>query len=401
MEVAITGLGCISPLGRGFNETWSRALKGRSAITKTKITAPCRASMIELPLATIADEWLSPPERMADPRFFYQLDRLGKFALISAAEALDDASLDSESLLDMAIIVGCACGGQTSLDAAYKEMYVDGQTRLAPLTLPRVMGSSAASAISIAFGGRGPAWCINSACASSSHAIAQGFELVRSGRSKIAIVGGVEASLTYGHLLAWKAIGAVATETCRPFSLGRDGTALGEGGAFLVLEEANQARSRGANIYGSVRSSAASADAFHITRPNIRGPISAMRSALNEAAIRSMNNWLIISHGTGTTANDSMEAAALHKVFGSALANVRVSATKSLHGHLLGASAALELVLGLFAMRAEACPPLANYLSLDPNCDLPLHAEIKGCSAILANSFAFGGLNSAIVIEKC
>ena len=324
--------------------------------------------------------------------------------MISAAEAMADASLADAKYDpdDVAIIFGSSTGGLTSLEESYFRIYGQRAGRVHPMTVPRFMGSGAASVISLTFGLTGPAWCISSACASSSHAIAEAAYMIKAGRAKVVLAGGAEASVTYGHTLAWQRLGALAKDTCRPFSINRTGMALAEGAAALVLEEYEAAKRRGAPIYGELVGSGSSSDAYHLTQPGTDGAAKAIRQALKESGLSSDTRFLISTHGTGTVLNDVSEAAALRAVFADRLDDHIAIATKSSHGHLLGATAALELVAGLLALKEGLAPQVCNFEGPDPVCPLPLAvngpAPIKNV-ALLSNSFAFGGLNSVLVVS--
>jgi nodulation protein E len=268
------------------------------------------------------------------------------------------------------------------------------------MTVPRFMGSAPAAAISLSFGITGPAWCLSSACASSAHAIAEAVHYIRAGRAKMVIAGGTEASLTYGHLLAWQSLGALAQDTCRPFSIDRSGMAAGEGAATLILEEYEAASRRGAPIYAEITGCGFSSDAHHITQPKSEGAAKAMQQALKESGLATGKRLLISTHGTGTPLNDLSEAVALRSVFGSGLDDHLAIATKSSHGHLLGGTGALEFLLGLLALKEGLAPPVCNFTRPDPDCMVPLvlgEPRAVRDMALLSNSFAFGGLNSVLV----
>jgi nodulation protein E len=345
------------------------------------------------------------PANLVENRTFKSLDRFCKLAIISAAEAITDAGLKSAKYDpdDIAILFGSSTGGLISLEDSYFRVYGQHAARVHPMSIPRFMGSGAASAIAQSFGITGPAWCASSACASSAHAIAEAAWYIRSGRSKAVIAGGAEASLSYGHVLAWHCLGALAKDTCRPFSMGRTGMALAEGAATLVLEDYDAARQRGAQIYGEVLGCGYSSDAYHLTQPKTEGAVRAMAQALKESRLPSDTRLLISTHGTGTPLNDSSEAAALTSILGADLDRHIAIATKSSHGHMIGATGAMELLIGALALKERVAPAVCNYLGPDPACALPLALEEPRQfhdAALLSNSFAFGGLNSALVIAR-
>ena len=402
-RVVITGVGCVSALGRGNAATWSALKQGRSGVTWSKVEGADPTLFTEAPVGTVREADCTEPAALADPKSFKTLDRFCKLAVISAAEALADSSFSDAGYDpdEVAILFGSSTGGLTSLEESYFRIYGQRAGRVHPMTVPRFMGSGAASAISLTFGFTGPAWCISSACASSSHAIAEAAYLIKAGRAKAVLAGGAEASITYGHTLAWQRLGALAKDTCRPFSINRTGMALAEGAAALVLEEYETAKRRGAPIYGELTGSGASADAYHLTQPKTEGAAKAIRQALKDSRLPSSTRFLISTHGTGTQLNDVSEAAALRAVFADGLDDHVAIATKSSHGHLLGGTAALELAVGLLALKEGLAPQVCNFEGADPACPLPLAVNgpvpVKNV-ALLSNSFAFGGLNSVLVV---
>ena len=403
-RVVITGLGCVSALGRGAAATWSALAQGRSGIAWTTVEGADPTLSVEAPIGQVREEDCGEPQGLADAKSFKTLDRFCRLAVIASAEALADASFSDAHYDpdDVAIIFGSSTGGLTSLEESYFRIYGQRVGRVHPMTVPRFMGSGAASVVSLTFGFSGPAWCISSACASSSHAISEAANMIKAGRAKAVLAGGTEASITYGHVLAWQRLGALAKDACRPFSINRSGMALAEGAAALVLEDYDAAKKRGAPIYGEVTGAGYSSDAYHLTQPKTEGAAKAIRQALRESNLPGGTNFLISTHGTGTELNDVSEAAALRAVFGDDLNNHIAIATKSSHGHLLGGTGALELAVGLLALKEGLAPQVCNFEGPDPACPLPL--AVDGAvpianMALLSNSFAFGGLNSVLVVS--
>jgi nodulation protein E len=253
------------------------------------------------------------------------------------------------------------------------------------------------------FGITGPSFTISTACSSAGHAIGQAFWMVRNGITDAAIAGGSEAPFSFGILKAWEAMRVVSTDTCRPFSRDRHGMILGEGAGMLVLEPMEAALARGARIHAELVGFGMSADASHITQPSAAGAARAMRAAMRDAAIEPDAIGYINAHGTGTLANDLTETAAIRSVFGARAGKLPVSSTKSMHGHALGAAAALECVATVLALRDGVLPPTANFLGPDPDCDLdviPNQARLCQVEWALSNSFAFGGLNAVLALRK-
>lgn len=403
-RVVITGLGCVSALGRGAAPTWSALKDGRTGITWTKVEGADPTLFTEAPIGQVREEDCGEPQGLVDAKSFKTLDRFCRLAVIASAEALADASFNDADYDpdDVAIIFGSSTGGLTSLEDSYFRIYGQRVGRVHPMTVPRFMGSGAASVVSLTFGFTGPAWCISSACASSSHAIAEAAWLIKTGRAKAVLAGGTEASITYGHTLAWQRLGALAKDACRPFSINRSGMALAEGAAALVLEDYDAARRRGATIYGEVTGMGYSSDAYHLTQPKTEGAAKAIRQALKQSDLSADTRFLISTHGTGTELNDVSEAAALRSVFADRIDGQVAIATKSSHGHLLGGTGALEMVVALLALKEGLAPQVCNFEGLDPACPLPLAVggpvPIQDM-ALLSNSFAFGGLNSVLVVS--
>jgi nodulation protein E len=302
-----------------------------------------------------------------------------------------------------AIITGSCVGGQSTEDIGFHEVYKLGHNRVHPLTIPKTMANAGASHISMEFGITGPSFTISTACSSAAHAIGQAFWMVRSGITDLALTGGSEAPFSFGILKAWEAMRVVSTDTCRPFSKDRRGMILGEGGAMFVLEPWDAAKARGAQIYAEVIGFGMSADAAHITQPSAEGAARAMRSALRDAQVAPEQIGYINAHGTATPANDVTETSAIRSVFGSHARRLPVSSSKSMHGHALGAAAALECLATAIALRDGFLPPTANFNEPDPDCDLdviPNQSRRAQVEYALSNSFAFGGLNAVLVLRK-
>ena len=301
-----------------------------------------------------------------------------------------------------AVVVGTGVGAELSRDEQSRRLYREQAERLHPLTIVRSMNNAAASQISIAFGLRGPAFAVSSACASANHALAQAALLVRHGLADVAIAGGSEACLSLALIRAWEAMRVVSDDTCRPFCAQRSGLVLGEGAGMFVLESAAHAAARGARPLAELAGFGMSADAGDIVAPSVDGMAAAMRLALEDAGLAPDRIDYVNAHGTGTQANDRCETRALRQVFGAHAQALAVSSTKAVHGHALGAAGALELVAAIGALREQVVPPTANFLDADPDCDLdyvPNRARARPVRAVLSNSFAFGGLNAVIALR--
>ena len=332
------------------------------------------------------------------------LDRFAQFAVIAAREAVADAGVEwtPELRETAAIVTGSCVGGQTTEDVGFQDIYRKNTNRVHPLTIPKTMANAGASHISMEFGITGPSYTISTACSSAGHAIGQAFWMVRSGATDLALAGGSEAPFSYGILKAWEAMRVVSPDTCRPFSKDRRGMILGEGAGMLVLEPFEAARARGARIHAELVGFGMSADAGHITQPSMEGPARAMRAALRDAGLAPEQIGYINAHGTATLANDPTETSAIRAVFGAQSAKLAVSSTKSMHGHTLGAAAALECIAAVLALRDGWLPPTANYNEPDPECDLdviPNEARHSAVEFAISNSFAFGGLNAVLALR--
>ncbi|KZC20181.1 MULTISPECIES: beta-ketoacyl-[acyl-carrier-protein] synthase family protein [Rhodanobacter] len=400
-RVVITGMGAISPLGVGAAALWQGLREGRSAI------GPLRhpdAERLRVKVAAQVPESFDPAAHI-DERTLPLLDRTSEFALHAAREAVAQSGVDFAGGLGLrtAVIVGTGVGGETTQDEQSRRLYAENAQRAHPLTIVRLMTNASASQISIAYGLHGPTYAVASACASANHAIIQAAQMIRYGMADAAVTGGTEACLTYGALRAWEAMRVVADDTCRPFSANRRGLVLGEGAGIFVLESLEHAQARGATILAELAGTGMSADASDIVMPSAEGAATAMRLALAEAELNPQDVDYINAHGTGTQANDVTETRAIRLAFGAYADRLAVSSTKSMHGHALGASGALELVAAIGALRENVVPPTANLNQVDPACDLdyvPNVAREMPVRAVLSNSFAFGGLNAVLALKR-
>lgn len=333
------------------------------------------------------------------------LDRFSQLAVIAAQEAVDDAGLISgdQMLNDAAAIVGSGCCGKHTDEATYDQLYKKQRTRAHPLTIPKGMPSAAASMVSYHLGIKGPAFVLSSACSSGSHAIIQGMTMIQSGMVDVVLVGASDAPFTYGLLKSWDALRVASSDTCRPFSKDRSGLVLGEGAGMLVLESEQHAIDRGAKIYAELAGSGMTSDAGHVTRPDVVGICNAISNALQHSEINPDDVDYINAHGTATPTNDVVETEAIKTVFGKHAYELAISSTKSMHGHALGASSALELVATILAMEHGTIPPTANFTEADEQCDLdyvPNVARDQPINTAISNSFAFGGLNAVIAVKR-
>ena len=403
-RIVITGTGAISGLGHSVAANWAAARDGRGAITVRTVEAgPHGPPPQTLPLALVEPGYEAGLEARFGRRVSATLDPFALMALCAAFEAIDQAGLIDAASLDArtAVVMGHGMGGLATLEAGYERFFGLKSPRLHPTMVPKVMVSSAVSAVAMTFGVHGPVFATSSACASSAHAIVQGAGLIGMGLADVAVVGGSEAIATPASLRSWEGIHAMASETCRPFSRDRDGMVLGEGAGVLVLEALDHAQARGAVILGEYLGAGMTSDAFHITQPSLAGVSAAIAQACAAGGLLEEESVLVAAHGTGTALNDPNEAAALASVFGAGLGRHPVIATKSAHGHLIGGSAALQAVIALTALNEGVAPPVLNYLGADPECDLNLVLETgRAVTArkALVNAFAFGGLNVSLAL---
>jgi nodulation protein E len=398
-RVVVTGLGAISALGHNCSDFWTALSKGRPGIGPLESVD---RSLLRFQNGAEVRDY--DPIRYFSEKDAGMLDRFAQFGVIAAREAVADAGIQwtDEMRERAAIVTGSCVGGQTTEDEGFVNLYQKNIPRVNPLTIPRTMENAAASRISLETGIVGPTYTVSTACSSSNHAIGQAFWMVRSGVARMAIAGGSEAVFSLGFLKAWEAMRVVSPDTCRPFSRDRHGLILGDAGAMLVLETMEDARSRGARIYGEIVGFGMSSDAYHITQPSPEGAARAMRGALADAGISTVQIGYISAHGTATQANDATETAAIRAVFGQHADRLAVSSTKSMHGHTLGAAGAIEAVATVLALHNGLLPPTANYNEPDPACDLdviPNRARVAQVEYALSNSFAFGGLNAVLAFR--
>jgi nodulation protein E len=399
-RVVVTGLGVVSPVGCSLPQYWKALVAGGTGFGPPSFDA---AGKVKTKIVAEVRDFVA--SNHFDARQISTLDRISQLALVASREAFGQSGLSMDEALSerTAVIIGTGVGGQMTTEEGLRRFYTEAAMRVHPMTIPRAMASGPPSQISMSLGMTGPTFAVSSACASATHAIGQSFHMIRSGAAACALSGGTEACITPGIVRGWEALRILATDTCRPFSRDRTGMVLGEGAAIVVLEALDHALARGADILAEIAGFGMGADAGDLTSPDARGMARAMRLALADAALAPEGIDYINAHGTGTTMNDKLETAAVHAVFGSHAGALAVSSTKSMIGHSLGASGALELVATIMAIRDGVVPPTMNYLGPDPACDLdcvPNEARRRPVRAALSNSFAFGGLNAVLAIRR-
>lgn len=396
-RVAITGIGAVSALGLGIPIHLEALRQGRGGIGPLTLVP-----QEQVKTRVVGEVPGYSAEAHFTPRQISTVDRSGQFALLAAAEAMTEAAGATEGVAPQkaSVIFGAAVGCQT-LEEGYVRILRDGARPL-PFTVPRVMPSSAASQISMAYHITGPSFSAASACASASHAIGLAFQMIRGGMLDMAVTGGCEAPLTLGMVKSWEALRVLAADTCRPFSKDRSGLVLGEGAAVLVLEEMERARARGATILGEVLGFGMTADGADLTAPDASSTARAISAALDDAGLDAGAVDYVAAHGTGTVLNDKTETTSLRTVLGERLAKVPVSSLKSMTGHCFGASGALGVTAALLGMRNGFLPPTLNFREPDPECDVdcvPNAPRTATAEIALVNAFAFGGLNAVLAIR--
>ena len=401
-RVVITGLGCITPIGNSVPEFRNSLFAGTTGITPFPPypEAPGPTQGLRFTQSAAVKDF--DPRQHLDSGIITATDRTTQFAIVAARQAALESQITNNYAPEkIAIIVGCACGGRQAEETETIKLYAR-DARVHPLTVVRTMASAGASNISIDQKITGPTLNISTACSSGTHAIGLAFHMVRSGMVQAAIAGGHEAPLTFGFLRAWDSMRVVSPTQCRPFSADRDGMTIGEGAAMLTLETLASAQSRNAKIYAEIVGFGFSADASHITQPLADGAASAMRQAIADANATPEDVGYISAHGTGTQANDTTEAAAIHQVFGGHASKIPISSTKSLHGHSIGASGALEALATVLALNEDLLPANTGVTEVDPtlNLDIILGSPRKTTPRLaLSNSLAFGGLNAVLALR--
>jgi beta-ketoacyl-acyl-carrier-protein synthase II len=406
-RVAITGLGVVAPLGNSVDELFTQLVAGHSGIRR--LTSP-RSERLRSPIGAPAN--FEAGAHFSEVRL-RMLDRVSQLALVAASQAIADARLDfaTEQRERCGVSVGTSMGGVATMDDAYYTLYGERSERIQPLSVVAAMSNAPAAWIAIDYGLSGPNLTYSTACSSSAVALGEAARRISCGDVDVMLAGGAEAPLTFGVLRAWEAMRTIAatdpldpSTSCRPFAQTRTGLVIGEGAAFVALEEWEHARDRGAAIHAELSGYGLTSDVVHITRPTITGQANAMRAALRSAGLDAGAIDYINAHGTATVQNDAVETAAIKEVFGARAYSIPVSSTKSMHGHLLGAAGALEFVVAVAALNSGIVPPTMHLNTPDPACDLDYVADRarSGMSLrrVMSNSFAFGGTNAVLIAEK-
>lgn len=403
-RVVVTGLGCITPNGVDVASTWAsvaRAESGAGAIT--------RFDAGELPVGIACEVKHEPPLAEVSAKEARRLDRVLRFALHAAQQAVADAKLDFEATdrERVMVAIGSGVGGVETLFANQRILETKGARRVSPFVVPYSIVNMPSGLVGVHYGLGGPNLSHSTACATSSHAIGESAETIARGAADVALAGGAEAPIVPLSIAGFAAMRALspnpdAARASRPFDVDRDGFVLGEGAAVLVLEAEEHARARGAEILAVVEGYGASSDGFHLSAPDTqgRGAVRAMRAAIAQAGLEPAAIDAINAHATATPAGDPVEAHALRTVFGAS--TPPVSATKSTTGHLLGAAGALEAILSICAIRAQSLPPTAHLERVAEGCELDHvvgEARPARVQRVLSNSFGFGGTNACLILS--
>jgi nodulation protein E len=401
-RVVVTGLGCVTPIGNSIAEFRTALFAGTTGISPIAPVPDAPGGNPGVRYSQSAQVLDFDPAQHLTSGIISATNRNAQFAIVAARQALQQADLlQHHAPDDVAIIMGCACGGRSSEEHEVKGLYTR-DARAHPLTIIRTMASSGASNISIDLGITGPTLDISTACSSGTHAIGLAFHMVRSGMVTAALAGGHEAPFSFGYYRAWDSMRVVSPTRCRPFSADRDGMTLGEGAAIFALETLESAIARNAPIFGEIVGFGMSADASHITQPLASGAASAMRKALKDANASLEEVGYINAHGTGTQANDATESAAIHQLFGPRASQIPISSTKALHGHSIGATGAVEALATILALKENLLPINAGVTQIDTALDLDVIIEAPRKAAptlAISNSLAFGGLNAVLALR--
>ncbi len=399
-RVVITGAGSINALGHDVPETLAAMREGRCGISDLEFQDVDRLAIkIGGQVKGFEAEGHFNRQQMT------LYDRFTQFTLMAAKEAIAQSGLEfmGEDAARSGVILGTAGGGVSTWDANYRTVYEEGKNRVHPFVVPKLMNNAACSHVSMEYNLKGPSYTVSTACASSNHAMAQAFMMVRSGMAPAMITGGSESMLCFGGVKAWEGLRVMSKDACRPFSANRNGMVQGEGAGIFVFEEYEHAKKRGAEILAEVVGYAMSSDASDIVMPSKQGAARAISGALRDGGINPEDVGYINAHGTGTAANDKTECAAVADVFGPHADELMMSSTKSMHGHLIGGTGAVELLACIMALRDGVIAPTIGYKEFDPECAIdvvPNEAREAKVDVVLSNAFAFGGLNAVIALRK-
>ena len=366
-RVAITGSGTINSLGHSVEETFVNMAEGLCGIGPLSFRDVDR---LDIKIGGQVKDF--DPTTVFNRQQLSLYDRVTQFTLIAAKEAIEQSGIvfSGELAAKSGVVLGTAGGGVSTWDDNYRAVYEEGKNRVHPFVVPKLMNNAAASHVSMEYNLKGPSFTVSTACASSNHAMAQAFQMVRSGLSDVMVTGGSESMLCFGGVKAWEGLRVMSKDACRPFSANRNGMVQGEGAAIFILENLDKAKKRGAVILAEVIGYAMSSDASDIVMPSKQGAARAIKGALLDARLNPEDVKYINAHGTGTAANDKTECAAVADVFGRHADNLMLSSTKSMHGHLIGGTGAVELLACIMAVKDGIIAPTIGYEEADPECAL-------------------------------
>ena len=401
-------MGCVSPVGNSVEETWKMMLAGKSGAGKiTNFDASQHKTKIAAEVKGFDGK------ELFGVREARKMDRFTQFAMAATLEALEDASfsIDESNRDRVGVIIGSGIGGIGTLIEQTKVMLERGPRRISPFLIPMMISDSAAGMIAIHIGVRGPNMAIATACATGTNTIGEGSEMIRRGAADVMIAGAAEASIVDVAMGGMSVMGAISTRNddpehaSRPFDKDRDGFVMGEGAGILILESLEHAQARGANIYCEIKGYATTDDAYHVSAPaeNGAGAALSMQNALEDAELGINDIGYINAHGTSTKLNDKSETAAIKTVFKEQAYNIPISSTKSMVGHLLGASGAVEAIVCAMVLQENIIPATINYETPDPECDLDYvpNENRKGSpDHVMSNSFGFGGHNATVILSR-
>jgi len=403
-RVVVTGMGVASPLGCNVEEFWDGLVKGKPGVM---LLEGGLFSGMATKIGAVVQGY--EESHYVDSKEARRMSRSSQLGLVAAKQAISDSKLDDDRVnqQDVGVLVGSSIGGYTAAEFFIKNYYE--HIRTSPFTIPISMNIGPGSNISIKYGFQGPLLNVDAACSTAAHSIGNAFNLIRSGSIQAAVAGAADCPFSPTVVAAWSAMHALSSrddspaEACRPFSADRDGLVLGEGAGILVMESESHALSRGAPILAEIKGYGASADSYHLTQPSQRGPVSAMRRALEDAELDVKDIDYINAHATGTEWNDKNETRAIKEVFGEHAYEIPVVGNKAAFGHSIAGSGALELIGCILSLRDQLVPPTINYKLPDPECDLDYVTEGSRrmqLQMIMSNSFAFGGSNAVLIVGK-
>ena len=407
-RVVVTGVGAVTPLGIGVEQSWQSLCQGKSGIG---MVTRFDATEFRTRIAGKVNGF--DPLDFMDRRVARRSDRFIHFALAASRMAMEDSGLtvSSSNTARVGVSVGTAAAGVETMEENHQLLLQGDRQRISPFFLPGFLANMASGQIAMAFGARGPNMCSVTACAAGTHAIGNAFMIIQMGNADAMIAGGAEASITPTMFAAIDALGVASTQNdapqkaCRPFDKDRDGFVTGEGAGIIILEELGFALKRGTRIYAEVLGYGLNTDAYHITSPDIdgKGASDCMRIALNGAGVSADEVDYINAHGTSTYLNDLSETLAIKSAFRERSNDIPVSANKSMIGHLWGAAGAVEAVFCVLTITQGIIPPTINYETPDPECDLdyvPNEAREAEVNVVLSNSFGFGGTNATLIFGQ-